>query len=55
MITFKRINQREFEKHHGENFVSIWLIDVVQKTREMFHWNFQVGQQAHSFLLGVST
>jgi hypothetical protein len=55
MTTSKRIAQREFEKHHWENFVSTWLTDVVQKTRKRFHWHFQVGQQACTFFLRVST
>jgi hypothetical protein len=33
-ISKRNIVQREFEKHHRENFVSTWLIDAVQKTRK---------------------
>jgi len=54
IISKRNIVQREFEKHHRENFVSTWLIDVVQKEKEKFQWNFQVGQQVHFFFRGVN-
>jgi hypothetical protein len=54
-ISKRNIVQREFEKLCRENFVSTWLTNAIQKAREIFLWNFQVGQQAHSYFLGVST